>query len=481
MRNIPGAVLGTMLFIGLCLGGFTPARGADALTLPDETLLTDPVFARPGFGHLSAAYVYRTRYLLAIQMDPYRGRLTGRARILFVNNTGAALDRIVLRLYQNHPVHAGRRMAVQSVTLNGAAAAGAYGDSVGTVFSVPLPAALAPGGTATLDIAYTITIPTSSFFYVSEAFPMVAVYDDTGWRTDVATNGLDYVYSESALFAVRLTAPSEVGTWFVGAVKTAQQNDDGTTTYTIVTGPVRNFIVAQVRGWGVLDVSGGPVPIRLLYSGNQAVAQEIADITVAAMNYFDQTFGPYPYAEFDVIVMRFPSGGEEYPGLVFVNNERNSVYRRFITAHEVAHQWFYGIAGNDTLRHAWLDESLVQIAGYLFYKQTRYGSPNADEEFWSHILTWYNRIQGTPRPIDTPLDQFRDFADYMSTTYGGGAVFMRDLGQQIGDAALIAGLRAYVQAVYLGVGTPRQFFDAIQAQTPLDLRPLFCQRVGIMC
>jgi hypothetical protein len=320
-----------------------------------------------------------------------------------------------------------------------------------------------------------------SFFYVSEPYPMVAVYDSSGWRTEVATKGLDYVYSEAALHVVRLTAPTQTGTWFVGAVKSAEPAEDGMTTYTIVTGPTRNFIIVQARGWGVLDMPGAPVPVRILYSGSQTLAQEIGATSVAAFNYFDQNFGPYPYAEFDVVVMRFPSGGEEYPGIVFVNNERTPVYRRFVAAHEVAHQWFYGIAGNDTLRSAWLDESTAQVAGYLFYKYTGYGSPNAAEEYWSHILTWYNRVQGHPRPINTPLDQFRDFADYMSTVYGAGAVFMRDLGAAIGDQALIAGLRAYVNNVYLGVGTPEQFFTAIQGQTSQNLRPTFCGRVGIMC
>jgi hypothetical protein len=365
--------------------------------------------------------------------------------------------------------------------VNGSATTGTLKDQYRTVYEVPLAAPLQPGGALTLDLAYQITVPTSSFFYVSEPFPMLAVHDSLGWREEVATKGLDYNYSESALYAVNLRAPTDVGTWFTGAIKTAEQAQDGTTTYTIVTGPMRNFVLLQARGWSTLDIPGGPVPIKVLYSGSQAAAQEMANISVAALNFFDVNFGPYPYAEFDIISMVFATGGEEYPSLIFVNNQQDSDYRRFITAHEVAHQWFYGLAGNDVLRNAWLDESLVQIASYLFYERTHYGSPNSAEEFWAHVLTWYNRIQGTPKVINTPLEDFRDFSDYMSTTYGGGAVFFRDLAAKIGENALIAGLRSYVQNIYLGVGTPRHFFDSIQAQTSVNLAPLFCQRIGIMC
>lgn len=459
----------------------TPSRASGALSLPDEALLTDPIWARAGFEGLALPFLSRTRYLLALDVDHQRGVLTGKARVLYVNNSGLPHSEVIFRLYPNHPVHQGRRMRVNAVSVNGLPISGSLRDASGTVFAVPLSAPLPPNGTATFEFDYTITVPAgSNFFYVSEPLPMVAVYDQTGWRQDVATKGLDYAYTESALYAARIRAPSHYGTWFVGTLKSTEHHGDGTATHTVVTGPVRNFVLVQVRGWRVIAAQGAPVPINVLYSGDPVGAQEIAEISAAAFNYFDRLISPYPYAELSVIAMRFPSGGEEYPGLIFVNNDRTNVYRRFITAHEVAHQWFYGLAGNDVLRHAWLDESLAQIAGYLFYKYTGYGGVSAAEEYWSHILTWYNRIT-TVRPINTALDDFRDFNDYMSTIYGGGAVFMRGLGEQIGDGALLAGLSAYVRQVNLGIGTPAQFFNAVQAQTSQDLRPIFCARVGIMC
>jgi hypothetical protein len=458
-----------------------PSHASGVPSLPDEALLTDPIWARQGFEGLAAPFLNRTRYLLAFEVDHRRGILTGKARVLYVNNSGAPHSEVIFRLYPNHPVHQGRRMRVNAVSVNGAPTSGQIRDANGTVLAVPLSAPIPPNGTAIFEFDYTITVPAgSNFFYVSEPFPMVAVYDQTGWRQDVATKGLDYAYTESALYAVRIRAPSDYGTWFVGTLKSTEHHGDGTATYTVVTGPVRNFVLVQVRGWRVISAQGAGVPINVLYNGDSVGAQEIAEISVASFNYFDRVISPYPYAELSVIAMRFPSGGEEYPTLIFVNNDRTNVYRRFITAHEVAHQWFYGIAGNDTLRNAWLDESLAQIAGYLFYKYTGYGGVNAAEEYWSHILTWYNRIT-TVRPINTALDDFRDFSDYMSTVYGGGAVFMRQLGEQIGDGALIAGLSAYVRTVNLGIGTPVQFFNAIQAQTSQNLRPIFCLRVGIMC
>ncbi|MCC7207759.1 MAG: hypothetical protein IT323_10655 [Anaerolineae bacterium] len=481
-------ILLIVAFVCGALGALVPPPHAaqaqsDLPPLPDEALLSDPAWARPGFAPLAAPFLTRTRYLLALDVDPYQGMIRGQARILFVNNTGADLDRIVLRLYPNHPNHGARQMTLDTLALDGAPAEHTFSDAEGSVAQVRLPASLAPGGTATLDAAYTIRVGLSGSFYIAEPFPMVAVFDEYGWREDVVTSGLDYAHTESALMAVNLRAPAAVGTWFTGAMKSAQDDDAGRTTYTVVTGPMRNFVVIQAQGWGTLDAPGGPVPVRVLYNGSEDNARLIGTIAKDNLAWFDANLGYYPYAEFDVVAMSFPSGGEEYPSLVFVNNDpsRGPVYWRWITAHEVAHQWFYGIAGNDTIRRAWLDESLVQVAGWLFYLDTYYGSPNAPDEYWSHVLTWYNRIQGPPKVLDTPPEGYADFADFMSTIYGGGAVYMRQLAEQIGPDAFANGLKSYVAAVSFGIGAPRQFFDAMQAQTTQDLRPFFCERVGIMC
>jgi hypothetical protein len=473
--------VGAALLVGLVtLPPSAPAQAQPDLTLPDEALLGDPVFARVGFGGLSQAYLSRTRYLLAIDLDPAQGRLRGKARVLYVNRAFVATDRVIFRLYPNHPVHGGRTMTVSDITVDGVAVQGQLLDVDQTVLSVPLNAVLDPGGSAVIEMNYTITTPGGSFYYLSEPYPVVAVFDASGWRMDVVTKGLDYAFTDSALHAVRLRAPSEISTWFVGTAKSVEPGADGKTTYTVVTGPTRNFVIVQGRGWSSQEVGGASVPIRLYSFDNLAAATEIGQIAAAAFSFYEQNFGSYPYAELKVVSMRFASGGEEYPGLVFINNERNSAYRRFITAHEVAHQWFYGIAGNDTLNNAWLDESLTQVAGYLFYKRGGFGPANAAETYWQSILSWYNRRQ-TVRKLNTPMAQYRDFPDFMSNIYGGGAVFLRQLGEMIGDDALIGGIRTYVGAVYLGIGTSEQFYASVQSQTTIDLSLLFCEQVGIMC
>jgi aminopeptidase N len=249
-------------------------------------------------------------------------------------------------------------------------------------------------------------------------------------------------------------------------------------TYHITTGPVRDFVYILTRGWAYLSAKGAPVPIDVHYKGDSIAAQEEATIAAQAFTYYDSHFGPYPYAHLTFLVLSFPSGGIQYPTLLLDDNARDTNYHRFIASHEVAHEWFYGVVGNDPLRHAWLDESLAQISLYLFFRDV-YGQAVAEAE-WTHILTWSSQAK-PPHVIDTPVMQFTDFSDYMAHTYGTGAVFMRQLADQIGYDQFITGLSAYFKQVYLGIGTPQEFLAAMQAQTSIPLAPIFCSGLGYGC
>jgi hypothetical protein len=458
--------------------------------LPAETALIDPAWARDGYANVAQPYLAKTRYLLALNVDWTTGTINGQARVLFVNATPDTLTHIVFRLYPNHPATpasgtplAHLRMKIQNLTVNDTSVAWATNDQYQSTLDVPLPTPLPPGGAARIDTNYTVTYPQPADELDGlETFPLLAVYDNGTnglagtWREDISTKGLDYIFSETALFAVTLRTSDHLALYSVGAI-TSTDADPAThrATYHITTGPVRDFVFVLTRNWGYFVAQGAPVPIDVHYKGDPVAAQEEGTIAAQAFAYYDSHYGPYPYARLTYLVLSFPSGGIQYPTLLLDDNARDTNYRRFIAAHEVAHEWFYGIAGNDPLRHAWLDESLAQISLYLFFRDV-YNQDVADAE-WTHILYWA-RQANSAHMIDTPVMQFNDFNDYMSHTYGTGAVFLRQLAEQIGYDQFVAGLSAYLKQVYLGVGTPEEFLAAMQAQTSIPLAPVFCQGIG---
>jgi hypothetical protein len=483
----PALVLAILLsFIGI-----NPAYAqspTQPLTLPAESELTNPVWARPTHAPAADPFINRTRTLLALDVDFANGKITGQARILFVNNTPDTLDKAVFRLYPNHPIPAAYgqtfskpRMLVQSVQLNGAAIPVQVRDKFSSILDVPFAQPLPPNGKATIDVAYTVQYQApNDMLDARQTFPLLAVYEPgKGWREDIMTKSLDYVYSEAGLFAVKLRTPNNMALYTTGTI-TRTDTEANRVVYHITTGPVRNYVFVVTRGWGFVRGKGAGVPMDIHFKGRVDVAEEMAKLAVESFNYFDKTFGPYLYSNLTIVALVYPSGGEEFPTLLFIDTSRDLNYRRFIVAHEVAHQWFYGIAGNDVARHAWLDESMVQIAMYLFYLDT-YGKDVAERQ-WANILTWANRLKGAPRRIDTPVESFADFSEYMVHTYGLGPQFLRELGEKMGWTRFKAGLSEYYQHAALGVGTPAMFYEAMAEQAPeLELKPLFCQKLGTNC
>ena len=480
-------MLAVLLFMGLF--GSVPTWAADDLALPAEAELTNPAWARAEYAGIAQLYVNKTRYLLALDVDYTNGIIDGNARILFVNSTTDALTKVVFRLYPNHPIplaygsiySGGKpRMTISEVRRDAQPVAIQITDRYQTVLEVPFDKPLTPGAVAEIGIRYKIQLGApADLLDAREPFPLLAVYDGGTWRTDIMTKSLDYVYSETALFAVTIRAPNNLSLYNVGSI-TQTVAEGARVRYQITTGPVRDFVFQLARGWGFLPARGAPVSIDVRFKGRQDVAEEMANIAADAVAYYDKTFGPYFYAHLTLLAMVYPSGGEEFPTLLFIDNQRDTAYRRFIVAHEVAHQWFYGIAGNDVARHAWLDESLAQIALYLFHLDTL-GTDAAERE-WQFILTWANRLKGSPRLIDTPVESFADFSEYMVTNYGLGPQFLRELGEKMGWSLFKHGLAEYYQNVSLKVGTPAQFYEAMQAQVPLlPLAPLFCAKMGTQC
>jgi hypothetical protein len=76
---------------------------------------------------------------------------------------------------------------------------------------------------------------------------------------------------------------------------------------------------------------------------------------VQVLEDFGRRFGPYPWPAFTLAVTPDVGGGIEYQGHVMQGPGTLNV----ITPHEVAHQWFYGLVGNDQGRDPWLDEGLA--------------------------------------------------------------------------------------------------------------------------
>jgi hypothetical protein len=103
--------------------------------------------------------------------------------------------------------------------------------------------------------------------------------------------------------------------------------------------------------------------------GYEAATQLHASVVRAGLRHFGRAFGAYPYPSLSVVVPpRDAPGaaGMEYPTLIFTASEwltlpgLPSASGAIVSAHELAHQWFYGLLASDELHHPVLDEGLTE-------------------------------------------------------------------------------------------------------------------------
>ncbi len=86
--------------------------------------------------------------------------------------------------------------------------------------------------------------------------------------------------------------------------------------------------------------------------------------TRAALRYYGQWFGPYPYGHITIVDPAWQSGagGMEYPTLFTAGSSWLAPSAvadpEGVTVHECGHQFWYAMVGNNEFEDAWIDEGL---------------------------------------------------------------------------------------------------------------------------
>ncbi len=332
-------------------------------------------------------------YALSLNVDYDDLRIDGLAEIDYTNNESVALDRLYFRLIPNGKGSYGNgRLDVKQTTINGKPVQTELSDQ-DTVLAVSLVEPLLPGQKALIEMTFTGQIPrdfggsaepagygiynfTDGVLALSGWYPILAVYDDQGWNLDSPSEIGNSVYSDMAFYDVDVSMPEDLIVAASGVQTESEQIGDMKQLH-FETGPMRDFFLIMSPDFKVASRSVDDVTINI-YSlpDHDAAARKGLDIAADSLSIFNQKFGAYPYTELDVVdaPMRNASG-VEFPGIVLVAEKlfgtpENPSFT-VATAHEVAHQWWYNVVGNDVFDDPWLDEALTTYSSSLYYEYSQ--------------------------------------------------------------------------------------------------------------
>jgi hypothetical protein len=325
--------------------------------LDPGTSATSPCPAVPA---MAAPDPRRPRYRLDMALDLAAGAVTGDLAVRFRPDLDT--DRLVFRLWPNGPdlAAAGTNLEAGPVTLDGAdPVPGEQPDP--TTLVVLLGRTLSAGTSIEASLSWRLTLPGAVEDRISRSgdavrlgtfFPLLAWEPGVGWALEPPTTILgEASTSPAADFDWSLAVPDgltvlgsgepEGGRW-----KATAMRDVGIS--------VGRFAVAE----GTAAVAGG---VRVVVGVHEGLGEDPAayrDRVIEALEDLSARFGAYPWPAFSLALTPDFPGGIEYPGHVMQGP--GTIGRT--TPHEVGHQWFYGLVGNNQGRDPWLDEGLASWA-----------------------------------------------------------------------------------------------------------------------
>ncbi len=425
-------------------------------------------------------------YVLNVAVDFDALTVAGTAEIHYTNNEHEALDAIYLRLYPNADYYGEGETRIDAVNVNGSAVGFSFVDAERTVLKVPLPEPLGPDEQTVLQIAFAVTVPRrSDRFGYDEAvmslghwYPMLAVYDDEGWNLDPFVALGDAFYSDVANFTVHLTVPEGTVVAASGVEIGRIPHRPPRTTIMYASGATRDFALALSREYEMVRTQVDDTTVTSYYlPGHERGGQQALEVAADALEVYNARFGQYPYAELDVAETSFTVmgalGGMEFPGIVFISSdfyEPDSFFASeldTVVAHEVAHQWWYGVVGNNQVDEPWLDEAFATYSSIVYFED-RQGELAAEAVYWSQAVLPYQlvRMLGMDGPLQSSLLEYSDnLITYQSLVYGKGALFLARLRELLGDEAFFDLLQHHYQTHKYDLLDPDDFRRSLEEVT----------------
>ncbi len=436
----------------------------------------------------------RRHYIEAtLEISPIASIVNGVQRAYYANTSPDTLNEIVFRLAPNTP-SVGWRLSVNDVTANGQAVTPTF-ELYDSVMQVPLAQPLAPGQSIEFFMRFNLVAErglsngifanANDIFATTLWYPAFSVYrSEGGWWKGLYSG--DPYYNEMGLFEIKLTHAENMNIAMSGVTIDTQTNADGTVTEHIVSGPMRDIILFASPIVGKLsgEADGTTINVYYLPEGERA-ADYVLQATRRSVEIQNRIFGDYPYAELDIIEidLRGQAAGVEYSGVITASDDdwlNGNPSLEVTLAHEVGHQYWYGLVGNNAVDETWIDESLASYTEYVYLREAY---PD-DEQRATDVIDFdrgaYNffRSNGGDFPLSTINWVECPLQNSCLLPYTKGPLFYVGLEEMLGREAVYEALRTYVSEMKYQLVTTIDLLRVFEQVSGQDLDAYFYQWVG---
>jgi len=422
--------------------------GAHAATAPAPEAVTS---VPPAASAIVPGTVNRSSLSLDALYEAYL-RIEWGARTIRVDSTatiyntsGGPIDRLNLNTI------AARLGAMQlgPVTVDGVTVPASVSDQT---IVVPLGGILPEGAATVVRVRYSATVRSSltgSNWMFTRTNGVLDLYRWLPWvsrgiRFDRPNHGDPFETPVSRAVKVRIGTSIPL---VLATTGDRQSISADRKTQVFVANNVRDFTVTAATDYRTSDRVVGSTTVRVYYRpGGPGAA--MLDAAADAFDAYRKRLGAYPYSTFNV-VQSAGGYGMESPRLIWVPTGVASSNLRYLAAHETAHQWFYGLVGDDQATEPFTDEAVADFVARNILglkRASRCSTGRLDLRIYDYSATCYYEqiyIQG-----GNLLDAAR---------------------VKMGSTAFWAALKGWVDANRYRIATTQSLLNALDAATPIDL------------
>ncbi|HET9951112.1 MAG TPA: M1 family aminopeptidase, partial [Candidatus Eisenbacteria bacterium] len=251
---------------------------------------------------------------------------------------------------------------------------------------------------------------------------------------------------------------------------------------------VHDFAFVTAPDYVRADSTWNGVAIRsLLYREDADAWRKALVFTVDAFRHHSDLVGPYIWPQFTCAESFTAGGAMEYPMLIMNDPDLSSgewEYLDATIAHELGHNWFYGMLANDERLHPWLDEGFTQFleSHYVDPRYPRGAWKYRDRVRWAAPARWYQgdetmvidrHFARDEVPPAAGADDCRAYPQYGVMAYDRPAAMLRTFEGIVGEETF----RAFLGEIYRRrVGehlVPSDVTAAARAATGVDYGDYF--------
>ena len=394
--------------------------------------------------------------------------------------------------------------------VNGAAAHTEPHKDWNDVVKLILPVPLLPHTTATITTPFKTVLPeyisrsgyAGNALFVAQWYPKPAVYDHQGWHP-MPYLEIGEFYSEFGRYTVDINLPSNHVVAATGYMETVDELQEykriGRANYRytksissgsiteadtglqqnlllykpIYTTPLKTirFVADSVHDFAFFSspdfvisydtirlAPGKKIDAFAYYEKAGLPKWSMAvDDAKTAIRFYSQNVCAYPFNT--VSLVRAPEkanyGGMEYPtiAVIAIKNQLNDETMDAVIAHEIGHNWFYGMLGSNERDYPWMDEGINSFFQYRYEAEknrsaTSFGSMPAfagelpAESFEDYV---YRKADQVPcnSIINQPAPEFTSDTAYFAAEYIKTAVWLHTLEKKLGKSLFSQCIKAY--------------------------------------